>query len=377
MSKLLSILLLNCISLVVLSQDTITNQLKVLADSSQFDKIIKQFTSNPKDYSAKALYFIGLAYYMKEEDNNSIKYMDLSVYKDSTDPNPYYIKACTLNYGKKYAEAITCFQSAIRLNPNSPQFYSGLGDSYYYLEEGDKAIEAYKKATAQKKPLDRSYLMIAQIYADQKKNEESLAAYYIAKSKIFPKTESYKNVLYNIGLFELMREHYEKAEDSFLELIQLSPEDFRAYTKLIQVYYGRKQYEKAIPYRVLLYRAHKNGNLEEPFKDMFCFDQFKWNDKLIQAYERFQENGTKIYLKHLFYVVNKDNEVDFRIQTEYSPVSIELGGTKYLLCMIKGDTHSTFNIGFNDDFRYEDLKKSVIGILENKIVPTASSKSVK
>ena len=45
--------------------------------------------------------------------------------------------------------------------------------------------------------------------------------------------------------------------------------------------------------------------------------------------------------------------------------------------MTKGNTHSTFNIGFNDNFKYEDLKKSVIDILEGKVKPTATSKPTK
>jgi hypothetical protein len=110
---------------------------------------------------------------------------------------------------------------------------------------------------------------------------------------------------------------------------------------------------------------------------MFCYDQFQWNDKLIQAYERFEEGSKDVYNKHVFYVVNSDNKIEFRIQTEFSPVSVELGGPKYLLCMTKGYTHSTFNIGFKDNFNYEDLKKSVIDILENKVRPTATSQPSK
>ena len=50
-----------------------------------------------------------------------------------------------------------------------------------------------------------------------------------------------------------------------------------------------------------------------------------------------------------------------------------MGGAKYLLCRSKGSSHSTYNIGFNDNFKYDDLKKSVIDILEGKYKPTASS----
>jgi hypothetical protein len=110
---------------------------------------------------------------------------------------------------------------------------------------------------------------------------------------------------------------------------------------------------------------------------MFCYDQFIWKDKLIQVYERYQEGSEDIYNKHLFYVVNQDDKIEYRIQTEYSAISLEQGGSKYLLCRTKGDTHSTYNIGFNDNFEYDELKKSVIDILDEKVEPAASSRSSK
>ena len=106
-------------------------------DKKQYDKVIEQYASKSKDLSAKSLYYVGLAYYMKEDDNNCIKFMDFSISKDSKDPAPFYIKASTLNYMKKYDEAVKGFQSAITLKADDAEFYSGLGDSYYNLEKLD------------------------------------------------------------------------------------------------------------------------------------------------------------------------------------------------------------------------------------------------
>ena len=373
MSKLFSLLILTIWTLTVFGQDALTTTLKNLSADKKYDKIIEQYATTPKDYSAKSLYYIGHAYYMKADDNNCIKFINLSLNKDSKDPQPYYIKASTLNYMKNFDEAVKTFQLAIELNPNDCEYYSGLGDAYYNLQKGALAIEAYKKAIQQKTPGDRPFSMIAQIYSEQKKNDKSLEAFYVAKSTISKKSDSYINALFNIGLFESMNKNYDKAAIAYVELIDLSPADYHSYAKLIQVYYAKKEYEKAKPYKDKLYEAHKKEILKDNLKDMFCFDQFKWNDKLIQAYERFEENSKEIYNKHLFYVVNADEKGEFRIQTEYSPILVEQGGSKYLLCMTKGKTHSTFNIGFNENLNYEDLKKNVINILEDKVKPTATS----
>ena len=375
--NIISSLILTIYSLTIFAQDQTTENLKTLSDNKQFDKIIEQHTSRSKDYSAKALYYIGQAYYMKGDDNNCLKFMNLSIEKDSKDPVPLYIKASTLNYIQKYDEAVKSFQLAISLKSDDAEFYSGLGDSYYNLEKLDLALEAYKKATEQKNCQDRPYSFVAQIYSDQKNNDKALEAFYIAKSKIDNKSNSYINALFNIGLLESSKGNNEKAEPAFVELLQLDPTDYHSYAKLIQIFYHRKEYDKAKQYKVKLYDAHRNGLLKDNLKDMFCFDQFKWNDKQIQVYERYEEGSKDIYNKHLFYVVNQEDNIDYRIQTEFSPISVEQGGSKYLLCRTKGDTHSTFNIGFNDNLKYDDLKKSVIEILEDKVKPTATSKPTK
>ena len=372
--KNLALLILIISNLTTFAQDQITTELKTLNDNNEFDKIIEQHASKSLDYSAKSLYYIGLAYYMKEDDSNCIKFMNLSIDKDSKDPASFYIKASTLNYMQKYDEAVKIFQSAINLKSDDAEFYSGLGDSYYNLKKLDLALEAYKKATEQKNCPARPYIFVAQIYSDQKNNDKALEAFYIAKSKIDTKSNSYINALFNIGLLESLKGNYDKAEPAFVELLQLDPTDYHTYAKLIQIYYNRKEYDKAKPYKDKLYEAHKKNQLKDNLKDMFCYDQFKWNDKLIQAFERYQEDSKDVYNKHLFYIINQDDKIEYRIQTEYSPILVERDGTKYLLCRTKGDTHSTFNIGFNENFKYDDLKKSVIEVLEEKVKPTATSR---
>lgn len=365
MNKILTIFILTIFSLTIFAQDKITDELKALSDKKQYDKIIEQYASKSKDYSAKSLYYIGLAYYMKEDDNNCIKFMDLSTNKDSKDPAPLYIKASTLNYMGKYNEAIKCFQTAINIKSDDAEFYSGLGDSYYQLEKFDLALENYKKATEQNECPDRPYSMVAQIYSDLKQNDKALEAFYTAKAKISKKSNSYINALFNIGLFESLKGNYDRAEPAFVELLQLDPTDYHSYAKLIQIYYNRKEYDKSKPYKDKLYEAHKKGLLKDNLKDMFCFDQFKWNGYLIQVFERYEnKNKEDIYNKHIFYVIDNSDKIVLRVQTEFSPISVELGGPKYLLCANKGSTHYNPGIGFNDDLKYDNLKAEAIKLFE-------------
>lgn len=360
---LLFILLVSTIS--VVAQDKIEQELKNLTDTNQHQKIIDLHSKKHANYNAKSLFYIGQAYYINEDDNNCIKFMDLSIQKGPKDPGPHYIKASTLNYMKKYDEAIKSFREAISLNPNDPNFYNGIGDSYYNLKKHDLALESYKKATELENCPDRPYAMIVQIYSDQNNTKKALEASYVTKSKVTKGSNSYINALFNIGLLESLTENYDNAEQAFLELIKIDTSDFHSFAKLIQIYYHKREYDKAKPYKDHLYQASKRGLLKDNLEDMFCFDQFKWNGKLIQAFERYEEgNKPNIYNKHLFYVVNENNKIEYRIQTEYSPIAVELGEFKYMLCATKDGTHINSGLGFNDNFNYDDLKKAVIYMLE-------------
>lgn len=347
------------------AQDSVTIALKELTEQDKFDEIIAKYGDHSGELSARGLYYIGHAYYMKEEDAKCISFMDRSIAKDATDPAPHFIKASTLNYMGKYKDAIAGFNTAIGLEPNDPAFHSGMGDAYMELEKPEQALDAYKKATELSDCPARTFLMLGQLYADMGRNEEALPAFYEVKAREQPGSERYVMALYNIGLCESLVGAHEKAEPIFIELLQHTPTDHHAMAKLIQVFYHQQQYEKARPYREKLYSAYVKGELKDNLKDMFCFDQFKWNGHLVLVFERYQTEGNgDIYDKHIFYVRDGKGNTLMRAQTEFSPVSKELGGPKYLLCAWKDGVHYNPGVGFNDDLSYEVLRAEAVRLIE-------------
>lgn len=365
----IQILILVFFNTLTFGQDKTAEDIKSLYEQGQFDKIIEQYGSKLGDYSAISYYQIGFAYYMKEDDNNSLKFMDLSIKKDPKQIAPYFIKGSTLNFLGRFDEAVNVFNEALKIIPTDPQSLAGLGDSYYSLKKYDLAIDSYKKATGQVNSDDRSYSMIAQIYSELGDNDNALASYYTVKSKVDKNSDSYINALFNIGLFESQKENYKNAESAFLEIIQINPKDYHTYSKLVQTYYRQNQYDKAKIYKSKLYEANKNGELNASLKDMFCFDQFKWKDFNVIAFERFEENekSKSIYYKHIFYVQNDKNKTIFQVQTEFSPVAMELEKTKYMLCASKDGVHYNSGLGFNDNFDYEVLKSHVLKMIEKHL----------
>ncbi|MEM7374308.1 MAG: tetratricopeptide repeat protein [Bacteroidota bacterium] len=355
-----------------LAQDDLILQLKSDYELENYEQILQEHADSLDAYPAKAIYYVAIAYYMKGEDKKSLETMNLSIQKDASDPDAHFMKGMTLNYLGEFDPAILCFKQAIELDSSNTHYYSGLGDAYLNQEKYELALEAYIASTQRENPLDRPFSLIPQIYHSLHQSDKALEAAYFAKEHMSQSSDSYLLVLYNIGLFEYLNQQYDKSELALSELIEWVPDDFQAHAKLIQAYYGQQQYDKAEPHRKALYDAYEKGLLPDNLKEMFCFDQFQWEDKSIRVFERFEEKEGELYYKHLFYVLDEKGEIETRIQTENSPISVELGGPKYAIGMNTGASHSTFGF-IQEDFEYENLKAIVIQILNKEIGAAASS----
>lgn len=370
MKKILIAFIVMISSISLSAQDAVEDQIKVLYDKDDYKTIVNEYASKKIDYSANSLYYIGVAYMMQEDDDNCIKYMDLSIAKDSANPAPYYTKATSLLYTYKPDESIPIFQKAISLdsdNEKLAQSYTGLGFAYFQLQKYDLALDSYNKAIQHDKKISIPYIMKAQIYTDLNQKDNALKAYYDGQQNASKETDEYITILFNIGLMEHLKGNYREAETAYNELISLNPNDFHTYAKLIQIHYHFKEYDKATSLKEKLYDAHNKGILNEDLSDMFCIDQFEFKDKLVQVHERYEEGkSSKIYNKLLFYILDKNNNIEFRIQTEYSPIAVAMGEAKYILCANKDDMHINYGIGFNDESSYDSIKNAVISILEKE-----------
>ena len=284
--------------------------------------------------------------------------------------------ATPFNYLGQLEKAVGSFKKAIELDSSNTNYYSGLGDSYLNLKKYGKALKSYITATEKTEPIERPFAMIPQMYAELNLPKKALLAFYKSKESVSKESNSYINALYNIGLYEFLNKDFEKSEIAYKELIELAPNDYQSYAKLIQVYYSKKEYEKAEPLKEKLYKAYKKGELKGNLKTMFCFDQFQWKGKTILTFEKFAVKEDELYYKHIFYIPIEEGKTEFTIQTENSPISEELGTGKYAVGMDKNGTHSTFGF-IKENFDRFKLKSIVVKILEEQIKAGASSRKGK
>lgn len=124
MKKLLLLLTICLFSTNQYAQEEITTELEKAYHEEKYNFIISEHSDKVSEYPAKAIFYVAMAYYMQANDHKVLELMDMSIKKDSIDPEAYFIKGMTLNYIGQYDHAIETFNKAIALDSTDSKYYS-------------------------------------------------------------------------------------------------------------------------------------------------------------------------------------------------------------------------------------------------------------
>jgi len=125
----------------------------------------------------------------------------------------------------KYAEAMACYQQALRYEPTFPEAHFFMGDALDEQGKLDEAIAEYQQALWFKPTQEQTHIFIGIALGKQKKYEEAMA-HYQAALKINPDSAVAQNnlarILHTLGRFDEAVAHYHAALeiDPKLELAQ-------------------------------------------------------------------------------------------------------------------------------------------------------------
>lgn len=347
------------------SQEDILKTVETLFENKEYDKIISDYAPQVKDYSAKVVYYVAMAYDRKSDFDNFYKIIDLSIKKDNTDPEVHIHKGSVCSYKGRFLEAIKSFKKAIKLNPNKSEYFSQLADTYFITGKWEQALKNYKLAITKEDAAEYHFKKIAEVYLMKKDFKNALKYFYIAKNNISKESNAYSDVLYNLAELEMRNNNYIKAEITYKELAEKHPTNFNCY-KMIQAYYGQKKYNKTESYKKLIYENQAKDTLNNYKKRWYRYDYFFWKRHRIYAFEKFSLIKGEPYYQHKFYVLNNNFKVIIKFSTKNTPISSELSGSDYMIEMDNNETVLTFPSKFKKHFNYEELKKNVVHILNKK-----------
>jgi tetratricopeptide (TPR) repeat protein len=347
------------------AQDLI-HELGALYNQQQYDAVIKYKLGKKDNVPAKAWYYVAMAYYMKEDDKNAMKYMDVALETGPVDYDMFYYKGMILFYQKAYRESLPFFDKAIALLPNEPDFCASKAEAHRYLGDTLLAEEYFQRATRLPDCKPRVWILLAEVYQDLDKKEHAFNAYKTALTQLAVTDENYQTCLFNMGLLAQLSGKPVEAKDAFEKHVATYPKDFHAVSKLIQTYYALGEYDKAEPYKKIMHQAHKEKKLQKELENGFCFDQFKFNDSLVMVYENFDKEGDDFLSRKIDFIITFRGEILYTISLETDALmSEDKKHAKFVLATYRGTMIRThWQHVFIEPYKYPEVKLAVLELLK-------------
>ena len=310
---------------------------ELLDKQNKFEEIINSIKeSDESSYTATEFYYLGLAYFRLQNDDEAQKY----------------------------------FKIAIQKAPEFINSYFYLAGSYYYTNNFSEAIDNYLKCIEVDKKDSKSYQMLGLIF-EQQGDYKTALDYYSNFYKIEKSAEAAYNMAY---LFYEMKE-YKKAMPYAKEYLKSNKDSFTMTNLMILILYSNGKYKNAAKYEEQL-RTIWNQSTDESIKSQpfFIINSFLYDKYEIDVYEKFDLSGNFYY--PLTCNVKQDGKIVKTVNLEYDALTAELG-TPYLLGIdeLNPKKHITTNIGFSKYPEFPDFIKFVKLAVDNKLDISASSVS--
>lgn len=214
------------------------------------DKIDEATTSFKKilDIDASysdALKYLGDIYYDKEDYATALPYYQKYLQDEEADNDYYYKAGWCSNDLEKYQQAIDYMNKYFpEESDDKAKKYAEIGYANYKLENGQAAINAYKKSLEEKPNYGTALRGLGDVYDELLKQYSDAINYYELAVQKDP--ENSKRCYYNLGWLYNDEERYNDAVTILLKAIQYKPSDEDNRVELGYAYYMLKKYDDAL-----------------------------------------------------------------------------------------------------------------------------------
>jgi tetratricopeptide (TPR) repeat protein len=348
-----------------------------LYNSKDFEGLVKLA---PKAASLKPeeLYMVGFAYFRLENDVKALEFYDKAIAKGLDDGGTHFYKGLSLKYLKQYDAALREVEVAIRKEPANQEYLNEKGVIFYTQARYDEALPVFEQAKKLAGTFPEPYYWTARIYHLKKEFPKALAAYYEAVSYLPKDNSNYANALAYIGQLEYTTtKDYRKSAQAYSKAIALDPSNYELLYKLIKSYNADRAYGRADSVFAMVQTAFDKGRLPKEDQEIksVAVAQFEWNGQVAVVRKSLVPPKEMLDISYKVFLLNAaGSEVERRFVVEKT-IQLEKDGAKHLLCeQQKTGGHITYPYGWStDNIPLDDLQKSVVMVLNDKMKPSASS----
>jgi len=154
----------------------------------------------------------------------------------------YYEKQGNSNYyNEKYEHAIDAYETALTFTPSNVRLYNVLGYTYYMNYNDEKALTVFAKGLELEPANSDINFNMGLMYYNKKEYKKALGFYH----KVLEVKPNDSGTYYMIGMIHDGEEQYAEAIKSYEKLMMLDPEHEYVYNALANAYSSLNQNEKA------------------------------------------------------------------------------------------------------------------------------------
>jgi len=324
--------------------------------------------ANEQPQNGSIAFQLGMVNFYLENDADAIVAFNKASELDKEDSSPYFFKALIARFGGDFDTAEKEFKTACKLEPNVYRNWYELGVTLSKKDNNREAISAFEKAVSLEPEQEVKYkLALAHMSIGQ--HDE---AYPLLK-EITSAQPSNVDAAYNMGQLCQNLGKNEEALSSFLKVVEENPSDWRAKSKIIQLYQVTNQLKERDEHRTQLLKMRTTGDIESlSQKAFYCRDQFSVAGNDVMVFEYFELTGDRA-IRYSFVVLDpKTNETEYKISLgsydSTNDISHELGeieeGTRlfHLDGYYPRGAHKTFGF-YKGEPEYDDIRIEVIKII--------------
>lgn len=349
-----------------------------LYQNKNFQELVKLEQKADK-LAPDELYMVGYAFFQLENDNKAIEFYNKAIQKGLDNGSVYFYKGLSLCYLKKYEEALKEIETALKKEPTNQEFMNQKGQIYRYQGKEEIALEFFEKATKLPNTFGEPFFWVAYIYHGKQEFQKALNLYYLASEKVSKENSYYSTTLESIGQLEYTyTKDYSKSAKAYAQAIELNPENYELYYKLMKSLNAAKEYNEAENIFKLVKKAFEDGKLPQTDMEIRTVPvaEFQWNGQTASITRSLIDPKETLDISYKVFLLTKDGEkVERRFVVEKT-VQLEENGAKHLLCEQDKKTgeHITYPYGWSTDkIQLDDLEDAVKLILDGKMKYAAKS----
>ncbi len=220
-----------------------TNNLK----DAEKNALIREVLELPNNYSDSIDFFV--------DKNKIVFYWEVPKINEQADK--FHQKALNLARGGDLTKAILNWKEATSIDPYNPEYLFNLGVASFEQKKYEQCIEVLTRTLAICPIYYKAHLIIGTSYLKIRKFTQ--AKHHILKSLKYNKNNALAYL--NLGTVNSVLRDYKNGLKMFERVIELSPNEPRAYMGIAKIYASSGNTEKANYYYKQVIKYDKKGNL--------------------------------------------------------------------------------------------------------------------